>query len=347
MKTSTLSVFAIILLLFPVSCVERYWPELGDKYEKALVVDGTISSNPGPYTVRLSQSSNVAYPKLYPYTGCLVSIVEEGGPTEILSEQEPGIYTTSSTGMTGEVGKRYKIRINTPNERTYESTFEKLEAPVGLASVYAEHEYKESEELPYQLEGYQFYLDTELATKDSNYFMWSMETTYKYQADFLIRNIYTYRNLSVFPQPDSFYTCWQTKAIPELFTYETEQLSSPVIKGMPLHFVSTEARELSIRYSLKITQHTITADKSQRATAFEPVKANSGYNYKGGLAYYENITDVSTDFFMRFLHKGTYVLEYPLYLTQKGSFSNGIATLQSMYAPEFGAHSSGLRISVE
>lgn len=259
MKIKSLTFFAILLLIMPVSCVERYWPELGNKYEKALVVDGTISSNPGPYTIRLSQSSSVEYPKIYPYVGCQVSIIEEGGTTEILSEKEPGVYMTSPTGINGEVGKQYKIRINTPDERTYESTYEKLEAAIGLASVYAEYDFKESEDLPYSLEGYQFFLDTEPAVKDSNYFMWSLETTYKYQADYLIRDIYTYRNLSTFPQPDSFYTCWQTEAIPGLFTYETSELSSPVIKRLPLHFVSTEGRELSIRYSLKIVQHTITA----------------------------------------------------------------------------------------
>ncbi|MCF6342275.1 MAG: hypothetical protein L3J31_05655, partial [Bacteroidales bacterium] len=87
--------------------------------------------------------------------------------------------------------------------------------------------------------------------------------------------------------------------------------------------------------------------KDMRATAFEPLKTISGYSYKGGLGFYQNITDVSTDFFMRYLHKGTYVLEYPLHVTQSGTFSNGIATIQSMYAPEFGAHSSGIRIGVK
>ncbi|MAE08216.1 MAG: hypothetical protein CL661_05600 [Bacteroidetes bacterium] len=83
-----------------------------------------------------------------------------------------------------------------------------------------------------------------------------------------------------------------------------------------------------------------------RATAFEPVSPLSGYTYNGGLWYYKNITDVSTDFFIRYLNKGTYVLEYPLYVTQIGDFTVGIATIQSMYAPEFSAHSSGLRVKV-
>lgn len=103
-----------------------------------------------------------------------------------------------------------------------------------------------------------------------------------------------------------------------------------------------------------VVRLTITSDRNMeyihlndmRATAFEPVSPISGYSYGGGLWYYKNITDVSTGFFIRHLRKGTYVLEYPLYVTQKGDFTNGIATIQSMYAPEFAAHSEGLRVKV-
>ena len=84
-----------------------------------------------------------------------------------------------------------------------------------------------------------------------------------------------------------------------------------------------------------------------RATAFEPTEHLSGYTYSGGLGYYKNITDVSTDFFIQYMSKGIYLLEYPVMVTQKGEFSNGIATIQCYYAPEFSAHSEGLRIVVE
>ena len=52
-------------------------------------------------------------------------------------------------------------------------------------------------------------------------------------------------------------------------------------------------------------------------------------------------------FFIQYLRKGTYVLEYPVVVTQKGIFSNGIATIQSYYAPEFAAHSEGLKVIVD
>ena len=87
--------------------------------------------------------------------------------------------------------------------------------------------------------------------------------------------------------------------------------------------------------------------KDMRSSALEPISNISGYKYSSGLGYYENITDVSTDFFFRSLQKGTYVLEYAVFVSQSGSFSNGIATIQSMYAPEFSAHSEGIRLIVE
>ena len=87
--------------------------------------------------------------------------------------------------------------------------------------------------------------------------------------------------------------------------------------------------------------------KDMRASAFEPVNVLSGYRYQGGLGYYESTRDASTNFFIYYLPKGTYVFEYKLVATQKGEFSNGITSVQCMYAPEFAAHSEGVRVKVE
>jgi uncharacterized protein YfaS (alpha-2-macroglobulin family) len=87
--------------------------------------------------------------------------------------------------------------------------------------------------------------------------------------------------------------------------------------------------------------------KDMRASAFEPVNVLSGYRWQGGLGFYESTRDAATNFFIDYLPKGTYVFEYKLNATQRGDFSNGITTVQSMYAPEFSAHSEGIRIKVE
>jgi hypothetical protein len=87
--------------------------------------------------------------------------------------------------------------------------------------------------------------------------------------------------------------------------------------------------------------------KDMRAATFEPVNFLSGYRYQGGLGYYEAPKDASMNFYFHYLRKGTYVFEYALMATQKGEFSNGITTIQCMYAPEFSSHSEGVRVSVE
>ena len=86
--------------------------------------------------------------------------------------------------------------------------------------------------------------------------------------------------------------------------------------------------------------------KDMRASAFEPINVLSGYRYQGGLGYYESTRDASTNFFIGYLAKGTYVFEYPLVASQSGDFSNGITTIQCMYAPEFTSHSEGIRVCV-
>ncbi|WP_240627954.1 alpha-2-macroglobulin family protein [Terrimonas sp.] len=87
--------------------------------------------------------------------------------------------------------------------------------------------------------------------------------------------------------------------------------------------------------------------KDMRAAGTEPVNVLSSYKWQGGLGYYESTKDVSTNFFFGWLSKGTYVFEYPLFVTHEGNFSSGVATIQCMYAPEFISHSEGVRIMVK
>jgi uncharacterized protein YfaS (alpha-2-macroglobulin family) len=87
--------------------------------------------------------------------------------------------------------------------------------------------------------------------------------------------------------------------------------------------------------------------KDMRAAAFEPVNVLSGYRWQAGLGYYESTKDLATHFFIDYLPRGTFVFEYPLFVSTKGNYSNGITTAQCMYAPEFTSHSKGIRVKVE
>lgn len=86
--------------------------------------------------------------------------------------------------------------------------------------------------------------------------------------------------------------------------------------------------------------------KDMRAACFEPTNVLSGYRHQDGLWYYECTKDASTNFFIDYLPKGTYVFEYTLAATMTGTYSNGLTTIQCMYAPEFTSHSEGIRVTV-
>lgn len=86
--------------------------------------------------------------------------------------------------------------------------------------------------------------------------------------------------------------------------------------------------------------------KDMRASGFEPVDVLSGYHYQDGLGYYQSTKDTATHFFFDYLPKGVYVLQYDVRANNAGNFSNGIGNIECMYAPEFTAHTNGVRVNI-
>lgn len=87
--------------------------------------------------------------------------------------------------------------------------------------------------------------------------------------------------------------------------------------------------------------------KDMRASCFESVNQLSGAKWDEGVIYYQSPKDASTNYYIDILPKGTYVFEYTVVVNRKGEYSNGITTIQSMYAPEFTSHTGGSRINVK
>lgn len=84
----------------------------------------------------------------------------------------------------------------------------------------------------------------------------------------------------------------------------------------------------------------------ERAATFEPVDQLPGYVWDAQLAFYRENLDASTRLFISWLPKGTYHITYDMTAAAAGTFSSGIATLQSQYAPELTAHSAGCMVEV-
>ena len=132
----------------------------------------------------------------------------------------------------------------------------------------------------------------------------------------------------------------------QLFVKE-HSASGPVLKRITTDQPVRVGSEVVVRIEIRADRDFEYVHlKDMRASGFEPVSALSGYRYQDGLGYYQSIKDASINFFVDYLRKGTYVFEYSLRAVHTGLFSNGITTMQSMYAPEFTTHSEGIRVEI-
>jgi hypothetical protein len=86
--------------------------------------------------------------------------------------------------------------------------------------------------------------------------------------------------------------------------------------------------------------------RDPRAAGLEPEQAISRYRRDQGISWYEEVRDSATNFFFELLPQGEYTLHYRLRANMAGVFRVSPATLQSMYAPEFNAHSQGAVICI-
>ena len=129
---------------------------------------------------------------------------------------------------------------------------------------------------------------------------------------------------------------------------ETNSDRGPVLKPINENDAIKLGDKVKVRIELRVDRDMEYVHmKDMRASAFEPTNVLSSYKWQGGLGYYETTKDASTNFFFGYLPKGTYVFEYSLFATVAGNFSNGITTIQCMYAPEFTSHSEGVRVTVK
>lgn len=87
--------------------------------------------------------------------------------------------------------------------------------------------------------------------------------------------------------------------------------------------------------------------KDLRPAGCEPTMALSRHQWKNDLWYYQSPRDVSMNYFIDHLPKGTHVLTYEMYVVSSGRFEAGNATVQCMYAPEFTAHSKGEKVYIK
>jgi len=83
-----------------------------------------------------------------------------------------------------------------------------------------------------------------------------------------------------------------------------------------------------------------------RPACFEPVEQLPQPVWSEGVCFYRENRNSATNIFISRLPKGVYRLSYDMWVNNAGQYTSGIATLQSQYAPQLTAHSSGTSLTV-
>jgi Domain of unknown function (DUF4249) len=166
-----------VFLILADSCVERIDFESPDS-DLQLVVDGMITDEPGPYTVKLSRTQQVYdLSDAKTVTAKAVTIFDDAGNSEVLTEIGPGEYQTSSTGIRGQIGRTYFVRIETFDGKVYESIPEKMTPAGAIENLYWEFEEFQPEDSPTQYR-FNFFIDAIGNKTGDNLFRWKLNATY-------------------------------------------------------------------------------------------------------------------------------------------------------------------------
>ncbi|MGL5790132.1 MAG: hypothetical protein ACRCXV_09650, partial [Bacteroidales bacterium] len=72
----------------------------------------------------------------------------------------------------------------------------------------------------------------------------------------------------------------------------------------------------------------------------------SGYEAGKSVFYYKEVKESSVNFFIDTLPRGTSVIEYKVWLDRAGEYQSGIATVKSIYAPQYCGYSGNSELKV-
>jgi len=165
----TLSGMGVFIILS--QCVTPYDPELTLDYPK-LTVDGLVTDQPGPYSIKLTYSTSYtagSEKSEVTVDDALVYIIDDAGNEEILAYTRGGTYATSPSGLKGEVGRQYSLRVELANGKVYESAPERLNAVSKIDTIYSEYRRLETRFLRGQFD---VFLETSDPGLEKNYYMW-------------------------------------------------------------------------------------------------------------------------------------------------------------------------------
>jgi hypothetical protein len=104
------SIYITLLLIIFLACEDVIKIDLKN-VEPRIVIEGVVTDQPRPYTVKISKTGDYFEPSTFPtVSDAIVIITDNAGHSETLQETEPGIYQTDS--LQSMPGRTYTLTVD-------------------------------------------------------------------------------------------------------------------------------------------------------------------------------------------------------------------------------------------
>lgn len=269
---------SLLLFLLLSACIDPLVVKIPSVTSK-LVVDGLITNDPGPYEVKLFYSSDletrISEPRVEP--GAQVWIFDDLGQTEQLTEATPGVYRTNPSGIQGQLGRSYSLKIKTRDALDYQSAPQRL-LPAGeidSISVKFEKDGLLLDDLSTQ-DAFSVFIDARGVANNSNLFRWRSTGTYKVKTFPELRQIMLRDGPIPDPDPCSGYIlrqgmlyqvapctcciCWTAEASTRAVVSENRNISDLIFNKIELAKLPANTIRFYEKYYIEVEQLSVTAD---------------------------------------------------------------------------------------
>jgi hypothetical protein len=249
MKTIQLVILFSLMLLLN-NCIVQFIPETNEDQE-LLVVEGLITDQPEPNTVKLSKSQPLGIRKASkPLSGCNVWITDDLGSEYSLLEDIAGTYVTDPENFQGEIGRRYTLHIQTSanyDNLNYESLPVEMKPVPPIDSIYYEKMIlKENEGGWPEEEVCQVYLNTHDPADQCKFYRWEFSETWEFRLPY---SAVTNR------------ICWLSNNSDRINIKSTSALGEDRISRYPLNYISNQTDRLRVKYSMLVHQYSLNEEE--------------------------------------------------------------------------------------
>lgn len=273
------TIWTFILLMLVTACIDPFEPVIHETSEN-MVIEGLLTNLEGYHKVHISRSGPYNSPKFTPESGAFVEIVHQDGHRIILPESEPGFYENFIPASFLELNKTYHVHIVTAGGREYQSRADSLLACPPIDTVYYQEELKETADPHYPVHGVQIYTNLKVPEGYPGNCRWTMEETWEYHSPYNIRYYYAGRIFDLGKESDSLKHCWKSHRVGNIYTQSTAGISGKEIRNIPLNYISNESDRLSVKYSLLVTQYSISSSAYEYWSQLQKQSQETGGLYE-------------------------------------------------------------------